>query len=201
MKKFWVALLLLAASSTATADVVQGSQYWRSAVAITLLTTLATNPMGADRVLVESGQGEEVAAHRVAWRWHWKDLHEGDWLHIQLHGQLALEYWQGQRQAGVLDRNNLLVLTPVFRLKPALDWLPYLETSIGATFMSASRFPASNHEFGQNFQFEDTLALGWQWGERKQWDLALHYRHYSNNGMSEQNNGIDFNALSISYLY
>ncbi|WP_114416859.1 acyloxyacyl hydrolase [Marinospirillum perlucidum] len=193
--------LALVLAPSLKAQPVEGSAFWQTAVATTLITTLATNPMGADAVLVESGQGEEVMAHRAAWRWHWQDLHQGDWLQIKLYGQVALEYWEGKREAGTQDRNNLLVLTPVFRLQTPLAWLPYLETSIGATFMSASRFPATDHEFGQNYQFSDTLALGWQWGAQQQWELALRYRHYSNNGMAEQNNGIDFNILALSYHY
>jgi len=201
--KFLAIALLLAAtfSASAQAEWVEGSQYWRAAVAGTLAVTLAVNPLGADAAVVENAYGEDVAAYRVAWRWHWQTHQLASWLDVELFGQVAAEYWDGQSLDGDKDRNNLLVLTPVFRLQPDFGWSPYLEVSIGAALMSARSFPATGQDFGQKYQFEDTLALGWRWGERKQWDVALRYRHYSNNGMSRKNNGIDFNSLSISYLY
>ncbi|SFC33425.1 Lipid A 3-O-deacylase (PagL) [Marinospirillum celere] len=185
----------------ANAEVVEGSQFWRAAVVGTLGLTLAVNPLGADSATVETGYGEEVAAHRLAWRWQLQEHPLTTFLTVEVHGQVALEYWDGQSAEQNRDRNNLLVLTPVFRLQPASAWLPYLETSIGAALMSASSFPATGHNFGQNYQFEDTLALGWMLGREGRWDLALRYRHYSNNGMSRSNNGIDFNTLAVTYRY
>lgn len=167
----------------------------------TLGLTLAVNPLGADTALVETGYGEEVAAHRLAWRWQLQEHQLTSWLDVKVLGQVALEYWDGQSHEGDQDRNNLFVVTPVFRMQTASYWLPYLEVSVGAALMSSSRFPATGHNFGQNYQFEDTLALGWVFGREQRWDLAFRYRHYSNNGMSRANNGIDFNTLAISYRY
>lgn len=194
-----VLLLLLPISGQARAG---SDLIWQTAVVSTLGVTLATNPMGATGAGIEQAQGEEVSATRIYWRWHWQDHQLSQSTRLTLFGQMAVEYWDGKRLNGVQDRNNLLVLTPVFRVDwPEYRWAPYLETSIGATLMSKKRFPATGHEFGQHYQFEDTLTLGWVLGEQKQWDLALRYRHYSNNGMSELNNGIDFQSLSVSYYY
>lgn len=193
-------ILLLILPAYVVAD--SGSALWKTAVVSTLGVTLATNPMNATGAGLEQAQGEGVSATRIYWRWHWQEHALSETTRLSLYGQLAVEYWQGGRKKGVLDRNNLLVLTPVFRIDwPEYQWAPYIETSIGAMLMSKKHFPATSHEFGQHYQFEDTLALGWTLGELSQWDLALRYRHYSNNGMSEKNNGIDFKSLSVSYFY
>lgn len=199
--------LLLALALPAAA---QSAWPWRVAVFSSLGLTLISNSLHADAAGFEMAAGEGIVAERLYVRW---DLQEHDWskhlggLRLRLFGQVAIENWNGNDYGRDNDHepdlNTVLALTPVFRLDwpDAPRYVPYVETSSGASVFARSRFPATKHDWGQNFQFEDTLAIGWTWGVNRQWDLALRRRHYSNNGIKKQNDGVDFNSLALSWRY
>lgn len=208
MRRRWILLALMLALPLAAA--AQSAWPWRIAVFSSLGLTLASNSLHADAAGLEVAAGEGILAERIYLRW---DLQERDWrehlggLRLRLFGQVALENWNGNdyRLSGGSDAdlNTVLALAPVFRLDwpDAPRYVPYLETSTGASVFARSSFPATGHEWGQNFQFEDTLAIGWIWGENGQWELALRRRHYSNNGIKKQNDGVDFHSLALSWRY
>jgi lipid A 3-O-deacylase len=104
-----------------------------------------------------------------------------------------------------LYNNKLTVLSfsPVFRLyKPDLilqNKNIYVEFAIGVAQLSKRTLGA--RELGTNFQFEDRLGFGLQFGKNKQYDIGYRVFHFSNAYIGHKNHGINLQMLYFNYWF
>jgi len=98
---------------------------------------------------------------------------------------------------------NIYSIAPVVRysFKKYGQITPYLELSIGASYLSKTRLDGRN--LGIHFAFQDRGGFGALWAiNNQQLSFSLHAIHYSNARMSEHNSGITVPlALDIGYQF
>lgn len=193
--------LLICVSGAASASTVLGSQILKVAGATTMGVVYAANPMKADRVFTEIGQGEDVYIGRLGAQW---DVQE-DILDVydfttNVYLQFDIARWQSVHTMEYEGAITSVAFTPVFRfLRNTKNAMIYMDTSIGIGLISKTTINDSN--FGANLQFFDSLGFGVFFGEKRQWGVGYKFNHISNNGTANPNNGIDFHMMSLSYQY
>ncbi|HSW71104.1 MAG TPA: acyloxyacyl hydrolase, partial [Gammaproteobacteria bacterium] len=75
---------------------------------------------------------------------------------------------------------------------------PYIELSIGAAYLSNTRFAGRN--LGIHFSFQDRAGVGITFGSKQQFSLGAHVVHYSNGSLSAHNSGITIPLMvDLSY--
>jgi hypothetical protein len=97
---------------------------------------------------------------------------------------------------------NIYSVSPVVRytFKRHGLILPYLELSIGFSYLNQTRFDDRN--FGIHFAFQDRMGLGAHLGQSEQFSVGLHAVHYSNAGLAKHNSGITMPiVLDIGYRF
>ncbi len=97
---------------------------------------------------------------------------------------------------------NIYSIAPVVRytFKKRGPLLPYLELSIGLSYLNHTRIDDRN--LGIHFTFQDRMGIGVLWGTSKQLSLGIHAVHYSNCRLSEHNSGITVPLmLDIGYRF
>ena len=95
----------------------------------------------------------------------------------------AYTYWQGDKTAS----NNSLSLAPVFVYEFAGETLkPYVEAGIGVAFFSDTELEDNN--LGSSFQFEDQ-------------EIGVRALHYSNAGLSSNNDGVESYSLHYAMAF
>jgi lipid A 3-O-deacylase len=90
-------------------------------------------------------------------------------------------------------------VTPVIRLQPAARFSCWFaELGVGANYI-IPLYRTDHKRFSTEFNFGDHFAIGRQFGERRQHELALRVEHFSNAGIEHPNPGENF--LQIRYSY
>ncbi len=101
-------------------------------------------------------------------------------------------------QFGRYKNIAIIGINPVFRFRPTnaiYGIVPYLEASVGLAAYNHRRLGHRN--LGMNWSFEDLLGFGATFGDRQQYDLSLHFLHFSNADIKRPNNGIDVKILAM----
>lgn len=173
---------------------------WKTALVTTSTAFIMTNPVEAETLGMGLYRGEDdVPSFKLMTRWPIKPVVSQDWLIGNLDFQFGYGRWQNPEDGTQSGVNNVLELMPIFRFQyPKLPQY-FFETSIGIALFSRTKFGKQN--FGTNFQFSELLALGRVWGHLNHWEASLQYQHYSNNGNTAINDGMDFLGLSLLYRY
>lgn len=97
---------------------------------------------------------------------------------------------------------NILSAAPVVRytFKQHGPILPYLELSIGVSYLSATRLDDRN--LGIHFAFQDRAGIGAFLGYSKHFTLGIHALHYSNAHLANHNSGMTMPlVLDIGYRF
>lgn len=98
---------------------------------------------------------------------------------------------------------NIYSIAPVVRysFKKYGRVTPYMEASIGASYMTKTRLDGRN--LGIHFAFQDRAGFGALWDINNQHlSFSLHAIHYSNAHLSDHNSGITVPlALDIGYQF
>jgi lipid A 3-O-deacylase len=112
--------------------------------------------------------------------------------------EASIGHWSAETPNG--DRDTAAVsqfgLTPVLRWQAA-DSPWFFEGGIGLNLIGPV-YRSGQKRFSTAFNFGDHLAVGYQWGERRQHELALRVQHFSNAGIKQPNPGEDFGQLRYS---
>lgn len=90
-------------------------------------------------------------------------------------------------------------LTPVIRLQLSgheRDW--FAELGVGANYI-VPLYQTDHKRFSTEFNFGDHFAIGRQFGEGRQHELALRVEHFSNAGIAHPNPGENFVQLRYAY--
>ncbi|ADZ91771.1 Lipid A 3-O-deacylase-related protein [Marinomonas mediterranea MMB-1] len=196
-----IGLFFAITSSVTTQVMANETALWRSGMIAATTAAYLTNALNADTMLVESGTSGDVLFLRYSARWYAeKSTYLSDDFQITPSLQIGYSKWQDGFSLSHADTSNVVDLLPVFRWSG--DDLPifdFIDTGIGLSIMSNENI--SDKEMGGPLQFNNYLGAGWQLGKKDQWEISLHFQHYSNNDIYDENSGINFTHLSIGYNY
>jgi len=73
----------------------------------------------------------------------------------------------------------------------------FFEGGVGVTF-TTNVYETDRKRFSTSFNFGDHLALGRNFGARREHELSLRFEHYSNAGIKHPNPGENF--VQLRYL-
>jgi lipid A 3-O-deacylase len=100
----------------------------------------------------------------------------------------AYTYWEGDKTSS----NNSLSFSPVFVYEFAGQSVkPYVEAGIGVAFFSNTEY--ESNKLGGSFQFEDRIGVGLRFNGGH--EVGIRATHYSNAGLSSDNDGVESYAL------
>lgn len=151
-----------------------------------------------------NGDPNNLNGVRGALQWAWEKI----WFaqtNLQLTGywDLSLAYWNTDGNSfGQYKSVTIVAIAPVFRLQTAESFntiKPYLEASVGAALLSSNHL--GDRDLGGQGQFQDMLGFGTLFGSTEQYDVSVHFLHYSNAGLSPPNMGITLALLTFSYHF
>ncbi|RUO45855.1 acyloxyacyl hydrolase [Pseudidiomarina aquimaris] len=105
----------------------------------------------------------------------------------------ALNQWQDSNDSS--DKLTALTLSPVFQWQIAGEQRPlYVEAGIGVSVLDGTTIGDRNLSI--HFQFEDRLALSWQYSSASKARISLAYTHYSQADLDRPNDGLDFFSIN-----
>ncbi|TDO99031.1 acyloxyacyl hydrolase [Marinomonas balearica] len=174
---------------------------WRSGMVAATAAAYLTNALNADTMLMESGSSGDILFLRYSARWYAeKSTYLNQDFKITPSLQIGYSKWQDGFSLSHADTSNVLDLLPVFRWSgDDLPLFDFIDTGVGLSIISNENI--SDRNMGGPLQFNNYLGVGWLLGSREQWEVSLHFQHYSNNDIYTENSGINFAHLSIGYNY
>ena len=137
----------------------------------------------------------------VQWDWNKKLVELGNW-HLGGYWESDAGYWRNssfaRTHATILD----IGFTPVFRFQQTTrsSFSPYVEAGVGVHFLSATSLNYQR-QFGSSFQFGDHIGAGARFGKNGQYDISYRYQHFSNAGLKDPNQGVNYNELRLQYHF
>jgi len=137
----------------------------------------------------------------VQWDWNKKLVELGNW-NLGGYWESDAGYWSNSSVARTHANIMDIGFTPVFRIQQTTRSFiaPYAEAAVGLHFLSATSLNAQR-QFGSSFQFGDHLGAGIRFGDKGQYDVGYRYQHFSNAGIKEPNQGINYNELRLQYHF
>lgn len=122
------------------------------------------------------------------------------WFDGALKGHWALTFSHWDAHKGPVDDLQALSVAPVFVYefkKFSAGIRPYIDYSLGLVYISETKIAGNN--LGMHMQFDNRLDLGARFGPDERHDLSVSFRHVSNAGIDEHNQG--FESSSVAYTY
>jgi lipid A 3-O-deacylase len=155
-----------------------------------------------DSVSFEFGSGNQTDMIRVGSQWKWNSQWwRSNGTHIGGYWDLNLSQWRGKRFQNASDKTQNITaigITPVFRFQNDSLKGFYIEAGIGAYLLS-ELYNNNAKKLSTGFQFGDHLGIGYVF--QSNLDLGLSLQHFSNAGIKEPNNGVNFTIARISYSF
>jgi lipid A 3-O-deacylase len=165
-------------------------------------TSVAADSMAPTSYSAEFAAGNRTQAFRVGAQWKWqRSWWNSNGTHIGGYWDADIARWHGTRNDNIPDKvQNLweIGLTPVFRFERESGLGPYAEAGIGAHLLNA-KYSNNGRQLSTHFQFGDHVGVGYVFSNRL--DLALRFQHFSNGGIEQPNNGVNFTTLRASYAF
>lgn len=155
----------------------------------------------------------EMSEIRLAARWQLMDFSDDQrgWQHRLL---LDTVYTQWDSKLGSSDVKSAegadhitgFFLTPIWRMENNSTAIkPYFELGIGPGRISETKFRRKNRTTPldkiSNFQFEVLLGGGFRFGQSNQYEIGIHWSHYSNGYTKRPNYTLDHIQLSFGYRF
>jgi len=173
---------------------------WIAALALTMTSIVANaTPFGLSlSVPLVTKDPKPFHGYRVAltyqppaFVWHYAsvyfDASYGNW-------------WTGDQ--GPYHSISIYGIAPYLRLyfTKTEKFSPYVEASLGASYLSKTRIGCRN--LGIHYSFQDQLTLGTAFGKDQPFFISLSAVHYSNGSMASSNAGITMPlVLSMGYRF
>jgi hypothetical protein len=185
-------LILLNLNLTANENLI-----WRTAMYATVATFYVTNYFGTDEAGVDLGKHKDVYFTRLNFRWlHRKNLFEIGDFSLDSYHSFSFGKWQSEIDVSDTGSITTIDYAPIFRIEKLNSFMPFLEYSIGGSLIS--RYEINDKKLGGSFSFNHMLGIGYKFNK---FNFSLKYQHYSNNGIYEENNGVNFYLISLSLNY
>lgn len=177
------------------------SSIWRLGLPASALAMGLANVTDADAMSVGVGQSDNVFSTEIGLRWNLKEPEKfTETFSYDSYFQINYTLWQMPDSAVSFETtNNTIDVIQGFRWYFAEEksWLSYLNTTLGISAMSNKEI--DDKKLGGHFQFTQYAGLGGYITPKWNWDFGV--RHYSNNDMYRENEGINFYRFNISYNY
>ena len=176
--------------------------HWRHLLACLALTAAHGAAQALDATSLELAVGEKVKMVRFGAQW---DL-ERRWFqsngsHIGGYWDLSLAQWRGtqyQNIEGQTQNITSIGLTPVLRFQQDNKKGFYAEAGIGIHLLS-ELYDNDNNHLSTRFQFGDEVGVGYVFNNKL--DIGIKLQHFSNGGVKEPNDGIDFTSIRVRYIF
>jgi lipid A 3-O-deacylase len=162
------------------------------------------SPWTPDSAYVQYGQTtDHTRAATVGLTWDWQ-------RHWALLGGSLGGYWEvgvGQWRSSHVGASResrdvaQLVVRPTFRFRTDNGASPWFwEAAIGLT-VNDRHYENEDMRFSTRWNFADHIAVGRNFGDARQHELALRLEHYSNAGIRKPNPGEDFLQLRYAFRF
>lgn len=155
-------------------------------------------------VAFASGRGiRDITPYRLAIVWNFGPF----WCHqhwaLNTIWETSFSVWDGPHQDDLTpDRvTDLTAFTtgPMFRWQRKEPYggqlMPYLELGVGLSWLSKTEI--EGRILSLHFQFEDKFGIGFRFGHRQQYDLAIRAYHYSNASIKRPNSGVNLAMVGL----
>jgi hypothetical protein len=172
----WIALLLLLLPTLSAA-----APYYGATISIPTIAKEPSNVHGYQLML-------DYDPQRFKWR-HFNVYFDGGFSHLSTNTSYN-------------STLNIYSVAPVVRytFHRRGPVLPYLELSIGLSYLNHTRL--ENRNLGIHFAFQDRMGIGALFGQSEKLSLGVHAVHYSNAHLSSHNSGITVPlVLDVGYRF
>lgn len=194
-------VVLLASLSSSALAAEAPSAIWRMGIPAWVGAMAIANPVGADALTVGLGSSEDIISTQVLLRWDQDEkYHLTDSIWFEGYRQAGYTIWQISGESLKHETsNNTLDAMQGFRwyFADKHSWLSYVNVSLGISLISNDEL--DDKKLGGPFQFTEYAGVGGFITPKWQWDFGV--RHYSNNYIYDENDGINFYRMNISYNY
>lgn len=174
----------------------------KSLILCLALTAAQGAAYAIDAVSLELAEGEKVQMLRLGLQSDWAQRwFQSNGSHMGGFWDLSLAQWRGTRYQNRPDQTQDITsigLTPVLRFQQDDKKRWYAETGVGLHLLS-DLYDNDRHRLSTRLQFGVGVGLGFVFNNRI--DLGLRLQHFSNAGLKEPNDGIDFVALRARYSF
>ncbi|HEX2544709.1 MAG TPA: acyloxyacyl hydrolase [Ramlibacter sp.] len=170
----------------------------KSLLTIALLGCFAASSAGAttsvalpDWLFTEGGWADHGGVGAVGMGWHlpWSRATASGRFSTRLEAHVAR--WWLQPPGGSSWQGYQFVLLPLLRHTWLTTTVPvFVEGGIGLSYLDQQRPHGGSFE-ATRWNFHDTLAVGLQFGEHRQYELSLRLVHQSNGGVHKPNPGMN----------
>lgn len=116
------------------------------------------------------------------------------WQHVKIYFDVSFGHWWVTNYS-TNNELNIYSIAPTLRYyfiqSTAIS--PYIDLSIGASYLTRTRIADRN--LGIHFSFQDQMGVGATFGKEQRLSVSLSAIHYSNCSMSSTNAGITIPVL------
>jgi hypothetical protein len=171
------------------------------ATGVTLIA-IQSSAHAVDSASFEFATGNKTQMARIGAQWRWdRQWFRSNGTHLGGYWDLTLAQWRGNSFQNVEGRTQNITdigITPVFRFQRDDLKGPYVEAGIGAHYLS-ELYDNNGRKLSTNFEFGDHLGAGYVF--RNNLDVSVKFQHFSNGGIKEPNNGVNFAVVRVSYPF
>lgn len=164
--------------------------------------SLQNNTQAADSASVEFASGNKTQMLRIGSQWMWNDKWwQSNGTHIGGYWDLTLAQWRENNYKNNTNAHQDLTsvgITPVIRFQHDSKIGFYTEAGIGLHLLSDTYNNNGRILLG-NVQFGDHVGIGYVF--KNNWDISFKFQHFSNGGIKQPNDGVNFSILKISHTF
>lgn len=175
---------------------------FRAAPLASMLAAACSHSAAVDSISFETGSGSNTKIVRLSAQWKWeRQWWRSNGTHIGGYWDLSLDRWREdsfQNVPGNSQNITVIGITPIFRFQNDSMRGFYAEAGIGAHFLSAL-YDNSGKQLSTRFQFGDHIGVGYMFPNNL--DISLKFQHFSNGGIKQPNNGVNFSVLRVGYAF
>lgn len=170
---------------------------------ITFMTVgLQANSHAVDSASLEFASANKTQMLRLGVQWMWSEKWwQSNDTHIGGYWDLTLAQWRERNyKSGTDDHRNLtsVGITPVFRFQHDSKIGLYTEAGIGLHLLSDT-YDNNDHVLSGNAQFGSHVGVGYIF--KNNVDISFKFQHFSNGGIKQPNDGVNFSILKISHTF
>lgn len=153
-------------------------------------------------VFAQAGTARNTHGLTAGAAWHWARQYTFAGGRVTGYWEASISAWSylaadARRTAWLAQ----LGLTPVFRYRPVGGTSPwFFEAGIGLT-LSTALYQTDRKRFSTTFNFGDHVAVGRNFGERREHEVSLRLQHFSNGGIKHPNPGENFIQTRYAYHF
>jgi hypothetical protein len=154
-----------------------------------------------DGASLEFGTGNKSQFARGSLQWNFqRPLYQSENLRIGGYWDLDLAEWRSNQYRNIPGESQNLTeigITPTFRLQSPGGRI-FIDAGIGAHLLS-SLYNNNGRRLSTAFEFGTKLSLGYSVTAAT--DVAVVVQHYSNGGIKQPNNGVNFASLKLIHRF